>query len=235
MAEHNHAEAHLDEKHIGRPPASALIRKALTQSRVLGVRIIGHPGAGKTELIEATLKRVPAPQRVGVVVVNPAAGRDAERLAKYCGFVTHINAAVPDPGLIWKAISEMKLSDFDTLLIEGAGGLAPLHDLGQDATVAAFSVSGGDDKAAEYHTLLQSATVVVLTKVDLRHLVKFDAEVFRKDVKAINPTADVHEVSAMTGFGMPEWLGCLALMRASKARSRAINEGREWTSDRFIG
>jgi len=213
----------------------AMIRKALAQARVLGIRLIGHPGSGKSELIEATLKRLAAPKRVAVIVVNPASGRDADRLRKFCGFVGHVDAAVPDSASIWRAISELKLERFDTLLIEAAGGLATLNDLGQDATVAVFAVSGGDDKAAEYHTLLNSSSAIVLTKIDLLPLVKFDRNVFSNDVRGINSSAEVIEISAMTGSGMPEWLDWINRTRTAKTQGRSRGDPNQRSSDSFIG
>ena len=142
------------------------------------MRIIGPPGSGKTELIEATLKGYPAPRRVAVIVVDPASVREADRLQDKCGFVAHLDSAVPDPAGIWGIISKLRLEDFDFILIEGCGGMAPLKDVGQDTTAAVLAVSGGDDKALEYRTLLESASVILVTKIDVRHLVKFDERRF---------------------------------------------------------
>jgi hydrogenase nickel incorporation protein HypB len=223
------------EKSLGRPPAAALIRKALLQSRILGIRIIGHPGCGKTELIEATLKRLSAPKRAAVIVVNPASSRDSDRLRDSCGQVAHVDAAVPTAAAIWAALSEFKLENVDTLLIEAAGGLAPLTDLGQDATVAAFAISGGDDKAAEYRGLIKISSAIVLTKTDLRPLIKFDGQVFRNDVRAVNGSADVYELSATSGAGMAEWLGWIDRKRIAKATTRGRAESPDWSTDTFLG
>lgn len=216
-------------------PAAAKIRAVLAKAGILGIRLVGHPGSGKTELIEATLKRLPAPQRVAVVVVNPASDRDAQHLRKSCGFVAHVNAATPAAAEIWHAISDLKLEHFDLLLIETAGGLATLSDLGQDATVAVFATSGGDDKAAEYHSLLDNSAVVLLTKTDLRPLVKFDEQVFRNDVRSINPSAAVIELSAITGSGLIHWLDWLDVQRAAKAEKAWCSQPHEETPDSFIG
>jgi Ni2+-binding GTPase involved in maturation of urease and hydrogenase len=53
-----------------RGPPEAMIREALARAGVLAMRIIGPPGSGKTELIEATLKGYPAPRRVAVIAVG---------------------------------------------------------------------------------------------------------------------------------------------------------------------
>ena len=71
-------------------PPEAMIRAALARAGVLAMRIIGPPGSGKTELIEATLKGYPAPRRVAVIAVDPASVREADRLQNKCGFVAHL-------------------------------------------------------------------------------------------------------------------------------------------------
>ena len=222
------------QRNIKGPPPAAMIRKQLAQARILAVRLIGHPGSGKTQLIDQTLRRLPAPQRVAAIAVNPASIRDADRLRGLCGFVGHIDAAAPDAASILRITSQLPLEDFDILLIETAGGLGPLPDLGQDATVAVFAVSGGDDKAAEYSGLLKSASAVVLTKIDLRPMVKFDDDVFRLDVKNINPSAEIHALSAVNGEGMSSWLAWLDRKRIEK-RSRDANATAEQYNEPFIG
>jgi hydrogenase nickel incorporation protein HypB len=222
------------QRNVKGPPPAAMIRKQLAQARILAVRLIGHPGSGKTQLIDATLRRLPAPQRVAVIVVNPASSRDADRLLGLCGFVGHIDAAAPDAASILRIMSQLQLEKFDVLLIETAGGLGTLPDLGQDATVAVFAVSGGDDKAAEYSGLLNSASAIVLTKTDLHAMVKFDDGVFRRDVKNINPSAEILALSAVSGDGMPSWLAWLDRKRIDK-RSRDADAGAEHFKEYFIG
>jgi len=215
------------------PPESQL-RAALARAGVLMVRLIGPPGAGKTELIEATLRRCSVPHRVAVVTVNPASAREAQRLEKWCGKVAHINAPVPLAATVWEAVSKLNLADFDMILIEGSSGLARPADIGQDATVAVLSVSGGDDKAAAYDPLIQSSLVVILTKTDILGLVKFDERVFREDVHMINPAADVIGVSAVSGAGIFEWLRWLENARNAK-RDAAPHAIEPDAGDNFIG
>jgi len=218
-----------------RSPPEAMIREALARAGVLAMRIIGPPGAGKTELIEATLKGYPAPRRVAVIAVDPASVREADRLQNKCGFVAHLDSAVPDPAEIWRIISGLRLEDFDFILIEGCGGMAPLKDVGQDATAAALAVSGGDDKALEYRTLLESASVILLTKIDVRHLVKFDEHVFRADARTIAPSAELIELSAVTGSNMHHWLAWLDKARTAKKWRDVPNDREQSSGNTFFG
>ncbi len=211
----------------------AQIRTALARHRVLAVRLIGPPGAGKTQLILETLKHLPHPTRVAVIVVNPAADRDADRLHGAAGMVAHVDAPVPTAAAIWRVLAQIDLSKFDTVLIECAGGLMDLPDLGQDASVAVLSVSGGDDKAMEYSALLERVSGVILTKTDLRSLVKFDSRVFRTDVERINPSAALHEISTLTGSGIFSWLHWLNERQTAK-HSRDETSPQEFL-ETFVG
>lgn len=215
-------------------PPQAMIRKDLARTGILAVRLIGPPGSGKTELIEATLKRLPAPHRVAVIVVNPAADREAARLRPLCRHVEAIADSVPRASHIWQAIQKTPLKDIDLILIESCGGLANLEDLGQDATIATFAVSGGDDKAAEYHALIQISSVVLLTQWDLRPMVKFDEESFRQDVKKINTSAKIFELSSVNGTGMHRWIEWLSAERSAKKR-RNTPGNFEKSTDTYYG
>lgn len=220
---------------IGRGPPEAMIRAALSRAGVLAVRVIGPPGSGKTELIEATLKRIPGPRRVAVIAVDPAAAREAQRFQNLCGFVAHLESTVPDPADIWRIISQLRLADFDYLLIEGCGGMMSLKDIGQDATAAVLAVSGGDDKALEYRTLLESASLILLTKIDVRPMVKFNDKVFRDDARNIAPTAEIMEVSAVSGAGMPLWLEWLDKARTAKKWRESRKDSLQGGGNTFFG
>jgi hydrogenase nickel incorporation protein HypB len=230
-----HVSSGEEKESVSRRPPEARIRAALTRSGVVAVRVIGPPGSGKTELIEATLRHLPGRRRVAVIVVDPASAREAERLQNLCGYVAHLESAIPDPSQIWQIISQLHLADFDFILIEGCGGMAPLKDIGQDATAAVLAVSGGDDKALEYHTLLEGAAVILLTKIDMRKLVKFDEQVFQQDVHAIVPKAEVIELSAVTGSGIYHWLEWLDKTCTAKKRRKATNEHGFSASNTYFG
>ncbi len=222
---------HLCERH---PPESQ-IRQTLARAGVMAVRLIGPPGSGKTELIRAILARISSPQRVAVIVVNPAASRDAANLLPQCANVQWIEAAVSRPGDIRQAIQKLPLKDLDLIFIETCGGLAAIEDLGQDATIATLAVTGGDDKAVEYSAMIKHAAAVVLTNVDLRYVVKFDERVFRRDVQSINNTADIFEVSSTTGAGIFPLLMWLESKRDKMRIHDSVAPGSDLKNDNFIG
>jgi hydrogenase nickel incorporation protein HypB len=221
----------IDNRH----PPEAKTRAALAHAGVLAVRLIGPPGVGKTEFIQAMLKRHPSPQRVAVIAVNPASARDAKRLDLYCGHTEHIDAPVPPPAAIWAAVSKLPLDDLDLIVIEGSSGMTELTDIGQDMTVAVMGVDAGDDKAVEYVPLLKAASGVLLTKSDMRAMVKFDEGVFRQDVSVINPEAEIFVVSAFSGAGMANWMQWLSHAQTVKRTHDADSCGCQEAGDNFIG
>jgi hydrogenase nickel incorporation protein HypB len=120
-------------------------------------------------------------------------------------------------------------------LIEGCGGMVPLKDVGQDGTAAVLAVSGGDDKALEYRTLLEIASVILLTKIDVRHLVKFNEHVFGADARTIAPNAEIIELSAVTGSNMHRWLAWLDKARTAKKWRDVPNDPEQSSGNTFFG
>jgi hydrogenase nickel incorporation protein HypB len=191
-------------------------RELLARARVLAVALVGPPGAGKTALIEATARQLRGKARVAVVAMNPAAERDADRVSRYCEQAEAVNTASPDAAVLRPALKRLDLDHLDIVFIESVGGITGVPDLGQDATVAVLSISGGDDKAAEYGRLLAGSPVLVLTKAELRRHVRFDRGIFRADLQRTNPAAELMEVSAFENTGLPRWLEWLDRRRQLK-------------------
>jgi hydrogenase nickel incorporation protein HypB len=191
-------------------------RTLLKAAKVLAVALVGPPGAGKTALIEATCRQLRGHARVAVITVNPAADRDANRVSRYCDQVRAVNTAAPDARAVRPVIQRLNLAKADILFIESLGGIAGAPDFGQDVTVTVLSVAGGDDKAAEYASLLARSQVLILSKSELRRHVMFDRGVFRSDARRINPLAELMEVSAFENSGLGRWLHWLDQRRQEK-------------------
>jgi len=155
----------------------------------------------KTALLEATARQLRGMTGVAIVVANPAAQRDAERLTRYCDHVEVVNSAAPTAEEIHTAVQHLQLKGIQIVFIESLGGIFGVPDFGQDVTVAVLAVSGGDDKAAEYANLVSHSDVVILTKSELQRHVMFDRGVMRLDVHRINPIAEFLEVSAFENTG----------------------------------
>lgn len=184
---------------------AAANRDAFARHGVLAVCLVGNPGSGKTSLIEATARHLNGNCRVGAIACNPAADRDCERLSRWCRHVAHVRAPELTAAAVHEALRAAQVSDLDLLFFEGMGS-TDVPRVGQELTAALFSVSGGDDKAAEFPDRVTGADVTVLTKTDLLLHVPFDLDVFRRDVRRLRADVRLFEVSVLEGSGMQAWV-----------------------------
>ena len=204
-----------------------LIRNTLREAGVLTISVIGGPGCGKTTLIDATIDRLAPDVNVGVVACDPVSHRDADRLAHHGRQVVQVNTGEEhglDAGHVYRALGSLDLHWTDLLFIENIGSLTgpTANDLGQDVTLAVFSVAAGDDKAEKHPALVRSADVVLLNKVDLLGHGPFDVAAFRADVGRINDRAEVIEISSLYAQGIDRWIEWLR-KRMKGARHEEIS------------
>jgi hydrogenase nickel incorporation protein HypB len=203
---------------------AATVRADLERRGIFAVDIIGAPGCGKTALLEATLRALKGRRRPAVLVGDLATRRDGDRLARWCDQVIQISTGQGchlEAGQIRDALRQVDLDRVDLLLIENVGNLiCPVgFDLGQAAKVGVFAITEGEDKAAKHPYLVQAADVLLLNKIDLLPYVPFDRPVFEADVRLLNPTVPILEVSATTGLGLDAWLDWLDRSDADRLQS----------------
>jgi hydrogenase nickel incorporation protein HypB len=190
-------------------------RRTLSDVGVIAVSLLGGPGCGKTTLIDRTIERLKPHVRVGVIAGDPRTRRDADRIARHSEQVVQVNTGDSpclDATLVRGALGRLDLTSLDLLFIENVGSLtvpAVATDLGQDAIVTVFSVAAGDDKAQKHSDLVRAADAVLLNKTDLFFAAPFDQAAFRDDVRRANPSAELFEVSALSGHGMNAWFDWL--------------------------
>jgi hydrogenase nickel incorporation protein HypB len=112
-------------------------------------------------------------------------------------------------------MQQLDLTRIDLLFIENVGNLiCPVgFDLGQDHKVGMFCVSGGDDKAAKHPYLVHESKLLLLAKTDLFPHIPFDRELFKSDVRKLNPAVPLLHLSALTGDGMARWIDWLLACR----------------------
>jgi hydrogenase nickel incorporation protein HypB len=81
--------------------------------------------------------------------------------------------------------------------------------------VVVLSVPEGDDKPAKYPGTFAQSEVILINKMDLIEHLNFNLERVLVDIHALNPNAEVFQLSATTGEGMQQWYNWL-LKRAAK-------------------
>lgn len=197
---------------------------------VFVANFVSGPGAGKTELLTCTLARLNTRYRTAAVVGDLATENDAARLATsgsqvkqiLTGTMCHLEAE-----MIRVAIAEWDLTGHDLLCIENVGNLVcpSSWDLGEDLRVLLCAVTEGEDKPLKYPTLINTADLVIVSKVDLAAAVEFDLDGILANIQKVRPGVPVLQVSAKTGQGMDEWIAFLEQRRAEKKEKTPATKG----------
>jgi hydrogenase nickel incorporation protein HypB len=109
--------------------------------------------------------------------------------------------------MVARAAEAVDLDAIDLLVIENVGNLVcpAAYDLGESERVVLLSVTEGEDKPLKYPRIFKSATLVLVTKVDIAEAVGFDRTAAMRNIHLVAPQARVLEVSARTGEGMEAW------------------------------
>jgi hydrogenase nickel incorporation protein HypB len=208
------------------------LRRAFAQAGVLAVNLVSGPGAGKTELLRRTLIELGRTQRPAAVTGDLATANDAARLAQsgaparqiLTGTMCHLEA-----DMVATAIADWDLAALDYLFIENVGNLVCPgdFDLGEDRRVLLLSTTEGEDKPLKYPTLINTADVVIINKLDLAAAVECDVDLLAANIRQMQPGAAVFRLSAKTGAGFESWLDYLrGEWRAKQAAGRPrINSG----------
>lgn len=192
-----------------------VVRKTLAAKKVVMINLISSPGAGKTSVLEIIGERMALQWRMAVIEGDVATDRDAVRLNRFGFPVVLINTdggCHLDSHSISIAIKELDLDALDVIFVENVGNLVcPSHfDLGENFKLAIVSTAEGDDKPIKYPMLFHDAKVVVLNKIDLLPYINFNIEGFKADLRQINPSVPLFELSCTLEVGVQEflqWLG----------------------------
>jgi hydrogenase nickel incorporation protein HypB len=191
---------------------AAELRDELSRRRILCLNLISSPGAGKTSILEDTLKAMGARGRsVAVLTGDIQTERDAERLRGY-GFpalqITTGGTCHLDASMIRRALADVSLDGLDVLFIENVGNLVcpASYDLGEDTKVVVLSVAEGDDKPLKYPGIFRRARLMLLHKIDLLPYTRFDREAAKTDARRVNPDIEVLETSCLGDPGLQQWL-----------------------------
>lgn len=199
------------------------LRLRFERAGIFVVNMMSSPGAGKTRLLEETLRRMAPRYRVAALVGDLATDNDAQRLARSgapvrqieTGDLCHLEAH-----LVERHLADWDLENLDFLFIENVGNLVcPTgYDLGEAARVVLLAVTEGEDKPLKYPSTFVAADCAVLTKADLAEAVEFDRDAAEANIALVNPNITLLFTSAKTGAGVGEWIAWLEQCRVSSSR-----------------
>jgi hydrogenase nickel incorporation protein HypB len=190
------------------------LRERFAQAGVLVVSLVSSPGSGKTTLLRQTLLELGQKYRVAALVGDLATDNDARRLAESGAPVRQIETKTLchlEARMIEQHLQGWELGQIDILFIENVGNLVcpASWDLGEDLRVALFSTTEGEDKPLKYPTLINTADLALVTKIDLAEAAEFDRQAMQHSLREMRPKIEIFAVSAKRGTGMQEWLARL--------------------------
>jgi len=191
--------------------AAAENRRVFASAETLVINLMSAPGAGKTSLLEATIRGLNGRCSMGVIEGDLQTDLDAERIRALgipsyqitTGTVCHLDAR-----MIARALAEFPVQGLDLLVIENVGNLIcpASYDLGENLRVVICSAAEGAEKPKKYPVMFHKANVVLLNKTDLAAASGVDLRELEKNVREVNPGATVFPLSCKTGAGLEMWL-----------------------------
>ncbi len=206
--------------------AAAHNRAHFDRSGVLVINLMSAPGAGKTALLEATIRALKSRYRIAVIEGDLETDNDAARIRAQgvpAVQITTGTACHLDANLVHGALHGLALAELDLLFIENVGNLVcpASFDLGQHRNVTLLSVTEGDDKPAKYPVIFRASDLVVLTKVDLLELLEdFDPRRARAALRALGRDTPMIHTAARRSLSIGPWLDWLARELQAKGADR---------------
>ncbi|MEO7422720.1 MAG: hydrogenase nickel incorporation protein HypB [Ornithinibacter sp.] len=192
-------------------------RAWMAERNIAAVNLMSSPGAGKTSLLERTIRENGAGRPILVVEGDQETAYDAERIRAVGARAVQINTGSGchlDATMVRSGLDALQPSAGDLVVMENVGNLVcpALFDLGENRKVVIISVTEGDDKPLKYPHMFAAADLVVVNKIDLLPYVDFDVAECESAARRLNPTLEWMPMSARTGDGVAawyRWLGAL--------------------------
>jgi len=179
---------------------------------VVAINLMSSPGAGKTSLLESTIKALGDEFRIAVIEGDLETENDAERIRSHGVTAIQIttgSACHLDAHMVHDAVHQLDLSCFDIVFIENVGNLVcpASFDLGQHKNIVLLSIPEGDDKPAKYPVMFRTADMVMLSKADLLPILDdFSPERAESYLRKLASPAPLIRASVKSGDGMEDWL-----------------------------
>ncbi len=204
----------VEKKILERNDSSAQkIRKILKKRGIFSLNFMSSPGAGKTSIVEETIKLLKNKYTISFIDGDLDTDRDSERIKSLGVDTVQINtsgACHLDANMVLQALEKVSLA-CDLLIIENVGNLVcpATFDVGTDKNIVILSIPEGDDKVRKYPVMFNVSDVVLINKIDLIQFMEFNLNKVYSEINQINPNAKCFEVSAKSGYGLDKWINYL--------------------------
>jgi hydrogenase nickel incorporation protein HypB len=190
--------------------AAARNRERFDRLGVVAANFMSAPGAGKTSVLEHSIRALRDRFRLAVIEGDPAMTYDTDRILAAgvrahqitTGTCCHLDAR-----MIERALGEFPLEAASLVIIENVGNMmCPAEfNLGEHLRVMVYSCVEGAEKPKKYPVMFRTVHAVILNKIDLLPYAGVSLEELTRNVLEVNPQAAVFPVSCRTGEGMTAW------------------------------
>ncbi len=177
---------------------------------ILALNLVSSPGAGKTMLLERTIRDLNGELLISVIEGDQATANDGERIRAAGAEAVQVNTGAGchrEADMVARGLAELKPPIGSIVMIENVGNLVcpAMFDLGDRAKIVILSVTEGEDKPLKYPHMFAAAELMILNKTDLLPHVDFDMDVAIANARTVNPAIEILQVSARSGEGLPDW------------------------------
>jgi len=185
-------------------------RELFDRHGIYVINLMSSPGAGKTSLVENTIRYFQQKYRIAVIEGDIQDTYDADRVAALGTPVVQINTGGGchiDANMVREALPSFNMSDLDLIIAENVGNLVCPAEfkLGENAKTMILSVPEGADKPSKYPLMFQESAVMVINKIDLLPYVDFDMAKAKRDALTLNPRIKIFAVSCKNSEGLQGW------------------------------
>jgi hydrogenase nickel incorporation protein HypB len=191
------------------------------ENGVYVVNLMSAPGAGKTSVLEETIRRLRNDYSLGVIEGDLVTTIDADRISAIgvpayqitTGAVCHLDAR-----MIHNTLHSFNVEGFDLLFIENVGNLVCPAEfyLGEDLRVMVYSIVEGADKPRKYPMMFHESEALLLNKIDLAPYSGVRLDDLRRNVLEVSPETVIFPISCRTGEGVEAWIDWLKRRIASQ-------------------
>lgn len=171
------------------------------------VIVAGPPSAGKTAVVRQTIRSLQDRHRIAYLKIDVVRAFEDEELAAEFGIPARSICSgdlCPDHAgvmVMRDAIAWAEEESADLLLVESAGlclRCSPYTTQGLGVVV--LSAVSGTNTPLKMAPMLALADIAVVTRIDL--VSQAEKEVFREQIREVNPNLDIVETNAVQGTGM---------------------------------
>ncbi len=190
-------------------------RAWLAERGIAAINLMSSPGAGKTSLLERTIRDTRPGRQLCVIEGDQETAYDAERIRTAGARAVQINTGSGchlDAAMVRRGLESLAPDNGDLVVLENVGNLVcpALFDLGEAKKVVIISVTEGDDKPLKYPHMFAAADLVVVNKTDLLPYVDFDVDRCEKEARSLNPDLTWMPLSVKSGEGLDDWFTWLS-------------------------